>query len=45
MLRSDLQIVHCIKITIMILSHYKNIYDQIRMNFKESQRVFIALNM
>ncbi len=29
----------------MILSHYKNICDQIRMNLKESQRVFIALNV
>ncbi len=29
----------------MILSHYKKIYNQIRMNLKESQRVFIALNM
>ncbi len=44
MLRSDLQIVHCTKMITMILSHYKNICDQIRMNFKESQRVFIALN-
>ncbi len=45
MLRSDLQIVHCIKMTTMILSHYKNIYNQIRMNLKESQHVFIALNV
>ncbi len=29
----------------MILSYYKNIYDQIRMNFKKSQHVFITLNM
>ncbi len=45
MLRSDLQIVHCTKMITMILSHYKNICDQIRMNLKESQRVFIALNV
>ncbi len=45
MFRSDLQIVHCIKMTTMILSHYKNIYNQIRMNLKESQHVFIALNV
>ncbi len=44
MLRSDLQIVHCTKMTTMILSYYKNICDQIRMNLKESQRVSIALN-
>ncbi len=29
----------------MILSHYKKICDQIRMNLKELQRVFIALNV
>ncbi len=44
MLRSDLQIVHCTKMTIMILSHYKKIYDKIRLNLTESRRVSIALN-
>ncbi len=29
----------------MILSHYKNICDQIRMNLKKSQYIFIALNV
>jgi len=36
--------VHCTKMTTMILSHYKKICNQIRMNLKESQHVFIALN-
>ncbi len=44
MLRSDLQIAHCTKMIIMILSHYKKIYDKIRLNLTESRRVFIALN-
>ncbi len=44
MLRSDLQIVHCTKMTTMILSYYKKICDKIRLNLKESQRVSIALN-
>ena len=44
MLRSDLQITHCTKMTIMILSHYKKICDKIRLNLTESRRVFIALN-
>ncbi len=45
MLHSDLQIVHCTKVIIMILSHYKEICDQIRLNLKESQCMFIALNV
>ncbi len=44
MLCSDLQIMHCTKMTIMILSHYKKIFDKIRLNLTESWRVFIALN-
>ncbi len=44
MLRSNLQIVHCTKMTIMILSHYKKICDKIRLNLTESRRVSIALN-
>ncbi len=44
MLRSDLQIVHCTKMIIMILSHYKKIYDKIRLNLTESWCVSIALN-
>ncbi len=44
MLRSDLQIAHCTKMTIMILSHYKKICDKIRLNLTESWRVSIALN-
>ncbi len=44
MLRSDLQIAHCTKMTIMILSHYKKICNKIRLNLTESWRVFIALN-
>jgi len=44
MLRSDLQIAHCTKMTIMILSHYKKICDKIRLNLTESRRVSIALN-
>jgi len=45
MLCLDLQIVHCIKMIIMILSHHKKIYDRIRLNLTKSQRVFIALNV
>ena len=44
MLCSDLQIAHCTKMTIMILSHYKKICDKIRLNLTESRHVFIALN-
>ncbi len=44
MLRSDLQIAHCTKMIIMILSHYKKICDKIRSNLTESRRVSIALN-
>ncbi len=44
MLRSDLQIAHCTKMTIMILSHYKKICDKIKLNLTESRRVSIALN-
>ncbi len=44
MLHSDLQIAHCTKMIIMILSHYKKICDKIRSNLTESQHVFIALN-
>ncbi len=44
MLRSDLQIAHCTKMIIMILSHYKQICDKIRLNLTESRRVFITLN-
>ncbi len=44
MLRSDLQIAHCTKMIIMILSYYKKICDKIRLNLTESQRVSIALN-
>ena len=44
MLRSDLQIAHCTKMIIMILSHYKKICDKIRLNLTESWCVFIALN-
>ncbi len=44
MLRSNLQIAHCIKMTIMILSYYKKICDKIRLNLTKSRRVFIALN-
>jgi len=44
MLRSDLQIAHCIKMIIMILSHYKKICDKIRLNLTKSWCVFIALN-
>ena len=44
MLRSDLQIAHCIKMIIMIFSYYKKICDKIRLNLTESQRVSIALN-
>ncbi len=44
MLCSDLQIVHCTKMIIMILSHYKKICDKIRLNLTESRHVFIALN-
>ncbi len=44
MLRSDLQIAHCTKMTIMILSYYKKICDKIRLNLTESRRVSIALN-
>ncbi len=44
MLRSYLQIAHCTKMTIMILSYYKKICDKIRLNLTESRRVSIALN-
>ncbi len=44
MLRSDLQIAHCTKMIIMILSHYKKICDKIRLNLTELRHVFIALN-
>ncbi len=44
MLRSDLQIAYCTKMTIMILSYYKKICDKIRLNLTESRRVSIALN-
>ncbi len=44
MLHSDLQIAHCTKMTIMILSHYKKICDKIKLNLTESQHVSIALN-
>ncbi len=44
MLRSDLKIAHCIKMTIMILSYYKKICDKIRLNLTESWCIFIALN-
>ncbi len=35
---------HRIKMIIMILSHYDEIYDKIKSNLKELQRVFITLN-
>ena len=44
MLHSDLQIAHCTKMIIMILSHYKKICGKIRSNLTESRRVSIALN-
>ncbi len=45
LLQIDLQIVHCTKMIIMILSHYKKICDKIRLNLTESQHVSIALNV
>ena len=44
MLRSEITLVHCTKLSSMIFSKYDEIHAKIKQDLKESRQVFIALN-
>ncbi len=44
MLRSEITLVHRIKLLSMIFSNYDKIREKIKQDLKKSRRVFIALN-